>query len=190
MQQFLTLRARGLFVAVVALVADVVSKQAALLYLLPLGSVPVLNLGQAHLWWTFAWNKGVSFSFLANVQQPLVVPLLGLHIPAEAYIPALLSTLAFVAIALFLWLLAKEATWWGQAGMGLIIGGAFGNVADRLQHGAVVDFIHVFYGQYGQGWHFPVFNMADSCITVGVILLICESLVHNARTHNKLNKGE
>ena len=56
--------------------------------------------------------------------------------------------------------------------MKLILGGALGNVIDRLLHGYVVDFIQVHYG----GWYFPSFNVADSAITIGAGLLILDEL--------------
>jgi signal peptidase II len=60
------------------------------------------------------------------------------------------------------------------AGLSLILGGAIGNVWDRVTLGKVVDFVLVHYGE----WYFPAFNVADSAITVGAGLLVIESLVH------------
>ena len=57
--------------------------------------------------------------------------------------------------------------------LGLIIGGGLGNVLDRLRHGAVVDFLDF----HLSGWHWPAFNVADSCIFVGVVLLVCDGMV-------------
>ena len=54
----------------------------------------------------------------------------------------------------------------------LILGGAVGNVIDRLQHGYVVDFIHWYY----RSWHWPTFNIADAAITVGAVLLVLDTL--------------
>ena len=56
--------------------------------------------------------------------------------------------------------------------LALVIGGAIGNVIDRIRFGAVVDFLDV----HAVGWHWPAFNVADSAITLGVILLILDSL--------------
>jgi signal peptidase II len=56
--------------------------------------------------------------------------------------------------------------------LGMIIGGAIGNLIDRITKGYVVDFIDVYY----QGWHWPAFNLADSAITGGVILLLIDGL--------------
>jgi len=76
-----------------------------------------------------------------------------------------------VAVALAIWVRRAEKTILGLS-LGLIIGGAVGNLIDRVRLGAVVDFIDV------QSLHFPwVFNIADSAITVGIVILIAESLL-------------
>jgi signal peptidase II len=59
----------------------------------------------------------------------------------------------------------------------MIMGGAVGNVVDRLMHGYVVDFIQVHYG----GWYFPAFNLADSAITLGAICLILDEILRVRR---------
>jgi signal peptidase II len=59
----------------------------------------------------------------------------------------------------------------------MIMGGAIGNVVDRLLHGYVVDFIQVHYG----GWYFPSFNLADSAITLGAICLILDEILRVRR---------
>ena len=58
----------------------------------------------------------------------------------------------------------------GRVGSGLILGGAAGNLYDRIVHGTVTDFIEVYHGS----WSFPAFNVADSAITVGAILLLLD----------------
>jgi signal peptidase II len=60
----------------------------------------------------------------------------------------------------------------GAVALALILGGAIGNVIDRLMQGYVVDFIHWYY----QNWHWPTFNIADSAITVGAVLLVVDTL--------------
>jgi signal peptidase II len=81
--------------------------------------------------------------------------------------------LGVVATAVIVWMLRQHA---GQRLFGwalsLILGGAIGNVIDRLVHGYVVDFIQV----HHSGWYFPSFNIADSAITVGAVLLILDEL--------------
>ncbi len=81
--------------------------------------------------------------------------------------------LGVVAAVFIVWLLRRHGTQrlFGWA-LSLILGGALGNVIDRLLHGYVVDFIQVHYG----GWYFPSFNLADSAITLGAGLLILDEL--------------
>jgi signal peptidase II len=105
-----------------------------------------------------AFNKGAAFSFLAGApgwQTPLFIGV------------------AVVAIVIVSVLLARSPTdWLVCAGLALILGGALGNVIDRLRYGQVVDFLdfHLY------GWHWPAFNVADSAITIGAGLLVYESL--------------
>lgn len=84
-----------------------------------------------------------------------------------------LSAIALVVTAfLFRWL-------WGEpsllvtTGLGLIIGGALGNVVDRWRHGAVIDFLDF----HAAGWHWPAFNLADVSIVVGIATIIWNSIV-------------
>lgn len=111
--------------------------------------VPYLNL-------VMAWNTGVSFSMLKGSG------------------PWLLSGLAVaVSVGLLVWLGRLTQRLPGYA-VGLIIGGALGNVIDRLRFGAVFDFIDFYVGD----WHWPAFNLADSAISIGVVLLLFDSLFH------------
>jgi signal peptidase II len=72
-----------------------------------------------------------------------------------------------------IWLIRKNSqqTLFSLA-LSLVLSGAIGNVIDRIAYGAVVDFIDVYYGN----WHWPAFNIADSAITIGVILLIFDEI--------------
>src|SRR3546814_5337850 len=69
--------------------------------------------------------------------------------------------------------LRRADTRWTSVSIGLVIGGSLGNVVDRLTFGAVFDFLDIHAG----GWHWPAFNLADSAISVGVVLLLVESLL-------------
>ena len=60
----------------------------------------------------------------------------------------------------------------------LVLGGALGNLIDRIIYGYVIDFLDVFYGN----WHWPAFNVADSAITVGVVILFIDSFIHRPET--------
>ena len=100
-----------------------------------------------------AWNRGVSFGLL-SADHPAT--------------PWLLSSLALAVIAgLVVWT-TRDRRPGMAASIGFIVGGALGNVVDRLRHGAVTDFLdfHV------AGYHWPAFNLADSAIFVGVALLL------------------
>ncbi len=111
------------------------------------------------------WNRGISFGLFNNGS-----PLNALILPALA--------LAIVAGLLF-WLWRAEGRLTPIA-LGSIIGGALGNVIDRLRYdGAVADFLdfHV------AGYHWPAFNVADAAISVGAVLFIAESLFSGAEKH-------
>jgi len=109
---------------------------------------------------TLAHNYGAAFSFLSD---------------AGGWQRWLFTGLALVVTGVLLvWLLRLPATdKLTAAALALIIGGAIGNLADRIKHGYVVDFIDVYY----RDWHWPAFNLADSAITCGVILLLLDGLV-------------
>jgi signal peptidase II len=109
--------------------------------------------------WTLAFNRGAAFSFLAD---------------SSGWQTWLFGGLAVVVcIGLAVWLARTPRRDWRTAlPVALIIGGALGNLVDRLVHGQVTDFIQV----YWRAWSFPAFNVADSAITVGAVLLIALSL--------------
>jgi signal peptidase II len=104
-----------------------------------------------------AWNQGVGFSLMTM---------------RGASGPYVLSGLALViSIGLFIWLLRSQRLL-PVIGLGLAIGGALGNVIDRLVHGAVFDFLQF----HAAGYYFPAFNVADSALTIGVFLLVIDGL--------------
>lgn len=132
-----------------------------LLYVFDLGArgaVPVLP----HLDFVLVWNIGISYGLFPQ------------HGPFGQWALLVLKILA-VAL-LWIWM-ARSATRLTAAGLGLIIGGAFGNAIDRLAHGAVVDFVlfHIRTAEINFNWY--VFNMADVAIVAGVALLLYESLI-------------
>jgi signal peptidase II len=108
-------------------------------------------------------NSGAAFSFLAGASGWQRWFFVGLGTLASGFI---------------VWMLKKHP---GQKlfcfAVTMIMGGAIGNVIDRLLHGHVVDFIQVHYG----GWYFPAFNLADSAITLGAICLILDEILRVRR---------
>ncbi len=136
--------------AVVAL--DQVSK-AIVLDRLPLG-VPI-SVIDGLLALTLVLNPGLAFGLLGSVP------------PAWRWTVAALSLVALAVLARVALRVLPAGGWVGRVAIGLIFGGAVGNLIDRARFGAVVDFVDV----YWRGWHWPAFNVADSAITVGVALL-------------------
>ena len=105
--------------------------------------------------WTLAFNTGAAFSFLADQQG------------WQRWLFALLATV--VSFVLARWLARTPRSDWRTAlPLALIVGGALGNLIDRLRAGHVTDFIQVYY----RDWAFPSFNVADSAISVGAVLLV------------------
>lgn len=114
--------------------------------------LPVLNL-------VLVWNHGITFGMFASAGSKII-----------------LATIATaVIICLFIWLWRSD-TWLKTLAIGAITGGAIGNVADRLHYGAVVDFIQAHIG----AWSWYVFNISDSAIVCGVVVLMAESLLRRA----------
>jgi signal peptidase II len=149
----------GWIVAAAALLADQLSKNL-LLYgwdfraLGPAARVPVLPFFDM----VMVWNRGVSYGLLPASSAAGVV------------FWVVLSLAAVVALG---WWLAKADNKILAVGLGLVIGGALGNVIDRVIYGAVADFFH-FYA-FGHDWY--VFNVADAAITVGVPVLLLEAFI-------------
>ena len=104
---------------------------------------------------TLTFNTGAAFSFLAD----------GKH-----WQSCLLTSLAvLISVFLLVWLARTARHDWHRAlPLALIIGGAMGNLMDRLHDGHVTDFIEVYY----RDWHYPVFNLADCAITLGALLML------------------
>lgn len=98
----------------------------------------------------------------------------GVRLPGGAQELLILIALALVVVAA----VRSERSVTGDIGYGLIVGGALGNVLDRLQDGLVTDFFQI--------GSFAIFNVADSCITVGVALLLAQSLI--SFCHNSLKR--
>ena len=153
----------GLLLAAVLLAADQASKYWVLEVLdLPnLRSVPLFEAGPVGLNLTMVWNRGVTFGLLSG-DGPLN------HI--------ILAVVAAAIAGFLLRWMAKAETRTVAAALGAVVGGAIGNVIDRLRFGAVVDFVDA----YGWGWHWYVFNIADAGIVCGVGVLLADALFRRA----------
>lgn len=84
---------------------------------------------------------------------------------------ALVAATAAIALGVTVWIL-RERSRWDVVALGLVLGGALGNIVDRVRFGYVVDFLHFFW----EGHHFYVFNVADAAISVGVAMLLAGAL--------------
>lgn len=149
----------GLFTAFLVFISDQFSKQFIMHFLLENGAPfkvnPYFNIVEA-------FNKGVSFSMFDNGG------LLGC---------IMLILLALGVVGFLLWWLKDEPSRFVQICLGFIIGGALGNVYDRLSIGAVYDFLdfHI------KAYHWPAFNVADSFICIGAFLIICHTILNRKK---------
>lgn len=146
----------GLSIALAAVLLDQLSKYYILNEILGQGAVivisPVFNLVRA-------WNTGVSFSMFNNYGSLGAI---------------LLSGVALVIVGFLFYWLKNETSRLSQVALGMIIGGAVGNVIDRVRLGAVFDFLDFHIGEN----HWPAFNLADSFICIGAAILILQSVCH------------
>jgi signal peptidase II len=148
-------RLKWLGLSLLVIVLDQLTKLWAasdLIYGKPVAVLPQINL-------TLAYNTGAAFSFLND---------------ADGWQRWLFAAIALVVSSiLVLWLrILTSAQRWLAVALALILGGAIGNLIDRLYLGYVIDFVDVYYDK----WHWPAFNVADSAIFVGVAMLIIDSL--------------
>lgn len=141
-------------IAILVVIIDQLSK------MVTLNTIPELSARRitSFINWVLVFNPGAAFSFLAQ---------------GGGWQKWFFIGVGIVAVGIILWLLKRHAS---QTifcfSLSLIMGGAIGNLMDRFTHGAVVDFIDVYYQQY----HWPAFNFADSAISVGMFLLIIDEL--------------
>ena len=151
---------QAMILVAATVVVDQLSKQLLMTWLAKTGAVVTVIEGFFRR--VMVWNRGVSFGLMGGDQ---------------ALPPWVLSGVAIgVCIGLFLWLRRTDRplTGWG---IGLVMGGAIGNVIDRARWGAVFDFADFHVGQ----WHWPAFNIADAAIVVGVGLMLLDSLLAETR---------
>lgn len=150
----------GLILATLVLAADQATKWYMLFVLgLPVvGHVPLIAIGPFGFDLTMVWNRGVTF---------------GLFSGSGAWNHLILAGLALVVSGFLLRWLSRSETRLVTYALGAVIGGAIGNVIDRVRFGAVVDFVDV----HAWGWHWYVFNVADAAIVCGVLALVVDALI-------------
>lgn len=152
------------WIAVVVIVLDQITKYLAtehLVYHRPVNILPFFNFTLAH-------NKGAAFSFLND---------------ASGWQRWFFTVIALgVSVFIVVWLkkLGERERWLAIA-LSLVLGGALGNVWDRIFLGYVIDFLDVFYGS----WHWPAFNIADSAISIGATMLIIEAFFFKKPEENE-----
>lgn len=114
---------------------------------------------------TFVFNPGAAFGFLSSASEEFRIPFFFL--------------ISFVAMAVVLFIYFKGAreNLLLQIGLSMVLGGAAGNLIDRILFKKVIDFIDVYYKQF----HWPAFNVADSAITMGVFILIVDMVLTGRR---------
>ncbi|WP_239326407.1 signal peptidase II [Snodgrassella gandavensis] len=147
-------------IIVLGLIADQLSKYVVLRHVQYLERIAVIP-GFFDL--TLAYNPGAAFSFLADAGGWQKFFFMGLAL--------------VICIYLLRAIIRDEFGTMGKIAAALVIGGATGNVVDRIVHGHVVDFLLLYY----HNWFYPAFNVADSLISVGAVLLVLESIFHQKK---------
>ncbi len=145
---------KWLWLSVLVIILDLGTKAMATHYLVlyqPMSVFPGFN-------WTLMHNKGAAFSFLSEASG------------WQRWFFSIIAVVVSVGITIWLKRLPSGQVWLAVA-LALILGGALGNVWDRLTLGYVVDFIQVYYDK----WAWPAFNIADSAISVGAVMLVIDS---------------
>jgi signal peptidase II len=143
----------GLTITAVVIVLDQLSKYVVVEKMMDrvITLLPVLDL-------RLAVNCGASFSMFSSCSSTTLIPLIAVQ--------------SAITLALAWYMLRADGILM-QAALGLIVGGALGNLVGRITlGGAVADFLDFHWGE----WHFPTFNLADSCLTIGVMLWLLDAL--------------
>ncbi len=147
---------RAALAALVVLVLDQVTKAIVESSMTLYQSIPLIP-GFAL---TYVRNSGAAFGLLAGAPPGLRLPLF-----------LLVTVVATAALVSYLRSTPPDRVWLVTA-LGGILGGALGNFICRIRYGEVIDFFHVYYGE----WTWPMFNVADSAISVGVVIVLLDSL--------------
>ncbi len=147
-------------VAILIIAADQATKWAVIEWVPLYGKVPINFFVNV----THQQNQGAAFSFLAD------------QAGWQRWFFVVLATAVSGVMIAWLWRIRQEGPIVLMAGLSFVLGGAIGNLIDRAMLGYVTDFIQVWFGS----WAFPSFNVADSAITVGAVLLIIDALLERS----------
>ena len=159
---------KWIWLAIVVVILDQLTKYIAstsLEMFQPVAVMPMFN-------WTLMHNTGAAFSFLHDAGG------------WQRWFFAVIAVVVSVVLVMWIKRLEEHEKWLAIA-LALILGGAIGNVIDRVWLGYVVDFIQVYYQQ----WYWPAFNVADSAISIGVAMIIIDS-IREYRAERKNNKSK
>ncbi|SDI66869.1 signal peptidase II Aspartic peptidase. MEROPS family A08 [Natribacillus halophilus] len=129
-------------------------------------SIPVID-GVLHI--TSHRNEGAAFGILQG----------------QMWLFFIVTIVVVIGVVYFMQKMGRQSVWIGMP-LGILLGGTIGNFIDRLFHGEVIDFIDVYIGTYS----FPIFNVADSALTVGIILLIGKMFLDERREKKKKEKAD
>lgn len=146
----------GAFIAIIAMFFDLLSKRLTFAYL---QSVEPLDYVEVFSFFNLVrvWNHGVSFGMFNNIASGQIV---------------FSVIVSIITIVMLVWLYRNQKPYLTWA-LGLIIGGALGNLVDRIQNAAVADFLDFHLASY----HWPAFNLADSFVFIGVAMLLIEDFI-------------
>lgn len=151
-----------ILITLITLMLDILTKQIVLNFMIEHQSIPIIKNFFSI---TFAKNTGVAFSFL------------------EGKVPLIIFMTSIVIIFILKYIKTTNPNKLETICYGLILGGAIGNLLDRLIYGYVIDFLdfNLF------GYPFPIFNLADTFIVIGIIILLILSIIES-RNQNEINK--
>jgi len=158
-------RLQGLMLASLAFIADQIVKYAML------GPLQLQSRGVIHIIsffdFRYAENRGVSMSFLTADSD------------GERWALVALTSVIAVGVGVWMW---REKMRGDVLALSLVLGGAFGNIADRVRYGYVVDYADLHFGAFRP---FYIFNLADACISIGVMILLARAFLISDKTSDR-----
>lgn len=143
-----------LLIVITAIISDQITKHLVLDYFTHHNGMQAIEVG-LFLNIVLVWNYGISFGMFNNLEQGQIILIL-------------VSLIIVTVLMIWFWKSDDNKV---LLPIALIVGGALGNIIDRILYGAVVDFIDFYFKQY----HYPAFNLADSFIVIGVLILMVQS---------------